>query len=95
VGRHIRRGERVANQQRALARFYADVPAGTVGTVVKTWNDPTGCVWCKLHFGVNLSGQKLVGVFPENVLVEVPNAELTGAGGFIACVRVERRVRGD
>jgi hypothetical protein len=30
----------------------------------------------------------------ETMTIWWPNAEITGAGGLIACVRVERRVRG-
>lgn len=66
-----RRGSRVGEQQRKrLARFYADLPAGTVGTMVKTWTDPAGCVWYRLFFGRNLSGQPIRRAIPADCLVD-------------------------
>lgn len=50
-----------------VVKFYADIPAGTIGTVVKTWVEP-GSTWYKLLLGVNISGQKLYKCFPCSVI---------------------------
>lgn len=66
-----RRASRVGGEQRKrLARFYADLPAGTVGAVVKTWTDPTGCIWHRLFFGRNLCGQPIRRVIPADCLAD-------------------------
>lgn len=48
--------------------FYADLPPGTIGEIVKIWVDPNGCRWHKLFLGTNKSGKKLNKCVPENCL---------------------------
>lgn len=54
--------------QAIVKTFYADTPAGTIGTVIKSWTDPHGNKWHRLFFGRNASGQPLKKAFPENCL---------------------------
>jgi hypothetical protein len=51
-----------------IVKFYADIPAGTTGTIVKEWNDTKGSKWYKVFLGVNLSGKKLYKHFPHSVI---------------------------
>lgn len=61
-----------------ISKFYSDIPEGTKGTAIKSWRDPGGTEWVKLHFGKNLGGQKLEGSFPIDVTRKpTPPAEET------------------
>lgn len=51
-----------------VTHFYADLPKGTSGEVVKSWTDPKGCKWHRLFLGTNRSGKKLQKVIPEDCL---------------------------
>lgn len=50
-----------------VIKFYADIPAGTIGEVVKEFSNQYG-KWYKLYLGVNLSGKKLYKHFPHSVI---------------------------
>lgn len=50
-----------------VSKFYADIPAGTIGKVVKVWENDSG-KWYKLFLGTNLSGQKLYKHFHHSVI---------------------------
>lgn len=47
-----------------VIKFYADIPVGTTGEIIKHWIDRQGNEWVTLYFGKNLSGQKLKKSFP-------------------------------
>lgn len=50
-----------------VIQFYSDIPSGTVGTIVKTWDTLNG-KWYTLFLGVNLSGKKLYKSFHHSVI---------------------------
>lgn len=50
-----------------VMQFYSDIPAGTVGEVVKSWQNRSG-TWYKLFLGINLSGKKLYKSFHHSVI---------------------------
>jgi hypothetical protein len=50
-----------------VTKFYSDIPAGTIGEVVKVWENQFG-KWYKLYLGVNLSGKKLYKHFHHSVI---------------------------
>jgi len=54
-----------------VTHFYANIPVGTEGEVVKSWIDPNENNWVTLYFGKNLSGQKLQKSFPLNVVEKI------------------------
>lgn len=54
-----------------VSRFYADIPAGSIGQVTKKWNDPSGCVWVRMLFGKNLAGKKIKRVIPIDCLEDI------------------------
>jgi hypothetical protein len=50
-----------------VIKFYADIPAGTTGEIVKQWTNQYG-KWYRLYLGVNLSGKKLYKHFHHSVI---------------------------
>jgi hypothetical protein len=50
-----------------VIKFYADIPAGTIGEVVKEW-ETIGGKWYRLYLGTNLSGKKLYKHFHYSVI---------------------------
>lgn len=49
-----------------VIHFYADIPEGTTGEIIKQWKEPNGNEWVKLFFGKNKSGQRLQRSFPAD-----------------------------
>lgn len=50
-----------------VIHFDRDTPKGTVGEVVKQWENKSG-KWYKLYLGTNLSGKKLYKHFHHSVI---------------------------
>ena len=71
------------------AMLYGSVPPGTMGTVIRSWTDPNGYQWVRLHLGENLSGHKLLANVPVNVLRPRSGARsLCGYGRGSSALRI-------